>query len=357
MDLIGTIIGAFLFSALLLRALYPFAPAIGMMDQPGERRRVHRHATPRIGGLAIYLGVLFAALYPGFVFPSHAYGLAGATLLVLVGALDDIFRLPAWMRLLAQILAALILTLGCGLALTSLGDLFGLGPVELGVLAVPFTVFAIVGIINAVNMIDGLDGLAGGLVLIALLGTLAATPTGGVTQGLILVTVAAILPYLACNLEVIGCKRRKVFLGDAGSMLLGYLLVWALLDSVQTPGGLTPVTALWLVAIPLSDTLAVIARRLLQRRRPFSPDRGHLHHLLARLFHCQRDALVVMLSLGALLSVIGITGFHLGLPDGLMFFMAMLIFLMYLVFLAFVSRLYRRLQRRRAQGLREMTAH
>jgi hypothetical protein len=131
----------------------------------------------------------------------------------------------------AQVVAALLLTLGGGVTLTSLGNLLGFGAIDLGLLSVPFTVFAMVGVINAVNMIDGIDGLAGGLILIALGALLFLAPQIGPIQILLLATIAALIPYVVCNLELFGVTGRKIFLGDAGSLLLGYILVWALVDT------------------------------------------------------------------------------------------------------------------------------
>lgn len=175
------------------------------MDHPGERRRIHREAVPRIGGLGVFAGLMTMALLaslwkmttgsgPEFLIdvpeiasgmsmsPSVApmplwtrsviFGLLGAVVVVVIGVLDDRHHLSPRVRLLAQVGAGLLLSLGGGVRLDSLGDLFGFGPVDLGPLAVPFTVFALVGIINAFNMIDGIDGLAAGLYLIAMAGLL-----------------------------------------------------------------------------------------------------------------------------------------------------------------------------------------
>jgi hypothetical protein len=177
----------------------------------------------------------------------------------------------------------------------------------LGDWAVPFTLVAVVGLINALNMIDGIDGLAGGVTWIALGGLLLFLPPGSMLFLLLLGTLAALVPYLVVNLELVRC-RCKVFLGDAGSLLLGYLIVWGLIEAGRSPADLAPVTALWLVALPLMDTLAVMGRRLSNGRHPFSADRGHLHHCLARLLHSTRRALIILLALALLLAGIGVAG-------------------------------------------------
>lgn len=348
---------ALLASSIAVLALHRFAPALGLMDHPGERRKIHQQAVAPIGGLAIFAGLLAAVLaqwllQPGFLLPPPlGYGLLGAGLLVLIGALDDRFALGYRVRLLAQTGAALILVLGAGAELNTLGDLLGLGTIALGPLTVPFSVFAIVGIINAYNMVDGIDGLAGGLALIALLGVLGAPGAGGALHLLLPLAAVAILPYLACNLELPGCRGRRVFLGDAGSMLLGYLVAWALIDASQSQGVIAPVTALWLVAVPLMDTLSVMGRRMLRRCSPFKADRSHLHHRLARLLAGPRSALALILAAAVLFAGCGLFANARGASEALMFYLALAVFAAYLIAQSAVVRLYRYLHRRRRRAL------
>jgi UDP-GlcNAc:undecaprenyl-phosphate GlcNAc-1-phosphate transferase len=341
------VLTAFLVSTAVLSALYPLAARLGLLDHPVERRKSHRDPVPPIGGIAIFAGILVAALFVLPDDPAVTYGALGASLLVLVGVSDDRFRIGPNLRLVVQICAALLLTLGSGVTLPGLGDLLGFGPIGLGPLAVPFTVFAIVGIVNAFNMIDGIDGLAGGLSLITFGALLFLAPTIGPAQVMMLTVIAALIPYLICNLELFGLNGRKVFLGDAGSMLLGYTVVWALIDSVGSQRSIDPVTALWITAIPLMDTLSVIGRRISHRTSPFRGDRAHLHHLLSRIFGSTRIALAVMLSVAGVLAAVGVLGFAHQVDTPVMFYSGMLIFVAYLVFLRHVRRLHRSIQRRR----------
>ena len=297
---------SFVVSALVLRALYPWASRLGLLDHPSERRKIHSDATPLIGGIAIFCGFLVCSVICLPWEACRVCGALGAAILVVVGVVDDRYQLGHHIRFLAQIAAALLLTLGVGVHLESLGDLLGLGEIHLSYLATPITVFAIVGIINAFNMIDGIDGLAAGLALSALTPLLLIMPQGqSHTHFLVLALIAATVPYLVCNLELCCCKGRKVFLGDAGSMLLGYVVVWALIEVSQNQHAIRPVTALWLVAIPLMDTFSVMGRRVLSRRSPFSADRGHLHHVLSRLLGSPRRALFPMLLSAVALAALG----------------------------------------------------
>ncbi|MCF7980246.1 MAG: undecaprenyl-phosphate alpha-N-acetylglucosaminyl 1-phosphate transferase [Chromatiaceae bacterium] len=329
--------------------LHPLAARLGLIDHPGDRRKIHLNSVATIGGLAIFVGLFLAALLhlvQNQPSADLAYGLFGAIILVLVGALDDRFNLGYKVRLFAQAGAALILVLGAGVQLRVLGDLFGFGPVGLGWLTVPISVFAVVGLINAFNMIDGIDGLAGSLALIALISVLLELPGhAGTMLFLIPVIVATLLPYLAFNLELPGFKRHKIFLGDAGSMLLGYLVVWALINATQTPSGISPVAALWLVAIPLMDTFAVMGRRLRKGRSPFTADHHHLHHLLIRISGSPRKALAIILVLALGFAITPQIARLIGLSESALFYLALATFLCYIVLQSRLPCFHRRLRR------------
>lgn len=352
---------AMIVAAIALKILFLLAPKIGLVDHPGERRKVHREAVPPIGGLAIFSGLLAACLMLDTWDSTVAFGLAGAAVLVIIGGLDDRFALGHRLRFGAQIAAALLLVIGAGAQLHGLGNLLGFGDIQLGFVAIPFTVFAVVGVINAFNMIDGIDGLAASLALVALISTLALLPAGGALTFLIPVVMAATVPFLVCNLELFFCKGRKVFLGDAGSMLLGYMVVWGLITASQgvpatdatpaIPGTLAPSMALWLIALPLMDTFSVMGRRVLAGNSPFAADKGHLHHLLARIYASTRVALLLMLVAGVALAGIGLAAQLLHVPEPLMFYGGLAVFGIFVAFRRKAQRLYVVVRRRRRQQL------
>ncbi|WP_462321320.1 undecaprenyl-phosphate alpha-N-acetylglucosaminyl 1-phosphate transferase [Halochromatium sp.] len=337
--------------------LHPLAPRLGLIDQPGGRRKIHHHAIPPIGGFCIFAGLLAAVVMHGLPSPQAGIGLLGAALLVVIGGLDDRFDLGYRVRFLAQIAAALILVLGAGMQLHSLGNILGYGPVGLGPFSIPLSVFAIVGIINAFNLIDGIDGLAGGLALVALVSLLIVDgPSAPACTFLLPVLSVALLPYLACNLGLKGLRDKKIFLGDAGSMLIGYMIVWALIDATQAngPQSLPPVVALWLVALPLMDTFNVMGRRMLKWRSPFKADRGHLHHLLIRGSGSPRIALVIMLIMATVFAATALIVNRFGLAEPALFYLALLTFAIYVSIQARVPRLYAALHRlRRGRRLAE----
>ena len=201
---------ALLVSTLVLAALVRLAPRAGLMDHPGERRRLHRESVPRVGGLAIFAGLLASLGVGPSLTAAEGYGLAGAALLVLVGALDDRYQLGPRVRLLAQVGAGLLLTLGGGVVITDLGDLLGNGPLTLGAWAVPFTLVAVVGLINAFNLVDGIDGLAGGIALLAFGSLLLFLPPGsGLTLGLVGAMAALPLAGLASPTAEAGARRGR----------------------------------------------------------------------------------------------------------------------------------------------------
>jgi len=336
-------------SAAVLLALFPVATRLGLMDHPNERRKIHAQPVPLIGGIAIYAAIVAAGLMAGhggdqaFVFAA-----AGATVLVIVGGLDDRFGLGYKIRLGSQIVAALLLAASAEIRLEGLGDLLGFGPIDLGLAAIAFTVFAVVGVINAFNMIDGIDGLAGGLALVALIALwTVGLPSGGTMAFVVPAAVAAIIPYLSCNLGLPGCRRRKVFLGDSGSMLLGYIVAWSLIQAAGTDPGIQPVTALWLAAIPLLDTFTVMTRRLWRKSSPFAADRSHLHHVLSRWFGSSRTALAVLLSASLGLAGFGLLGETMGLSEPAMFYAALLVFTALLLGRRNLHRAYAAAARRR----------
>ncbi|MCF7993487.1 MAG: undecaprenyl-phosphate alpha-N-acetylglucosaminyl 1-phosphate transferase [Chromatiaceae bacterium] len=337
-------------SSLVLCALYPLAPALGLIDHPRSRRKIHRTPVPTIGGIAIFAGLLAAVLIRFPLDTAFLFGLLGGALLVATGAIDDRFDLGHRTRFAAQIGAALILVVGGGFELSSLGNLLGVGVIDLGPFATPFTVFAIVGIINAFNMIDGIDGLSSGLSLVAMIAILAVLPGGaGSMQLLLLAAIAATVPFLFCNLQVAFCAKRRVFLGDAGSMLLGYIVVWALIDASQTHQAISPAAALWLAAVPLMDTLSVMGRRIMRGQSPFAADRGHIHHVLSRIFASTRVALVLLLLLALTLAGIGLAGQWFGLHEAVIFYGGLVVFVGLLLFQRKAHRVYLLMRRRRRQ--------
>lgn len=290
-------------SAAAIVVMRRFAMVLGLVDRPDQRKQ-HHGEIPLVGGLAIFAGMIAGAACYGAFHGFEGALLETAAVLALLGALDDRFGLSVRDRLLTQTIVILTVISTTGVYIHTLGTIFG-HEIILGWLGVPMTVVAVIGLVNAFNMMDGIDGLAGSLTLVSVVAViLFATPTPlrGVIM-LLAMLAAATLPYLAVNLGLVG---GKVFLGDAGSTVIGYLLAWALIRLSQMPQThLSPVDVLWCVALPVFDTLAVMCRRMREGRSPFQPDRGHIHHILQGAGLGPRATLVVLVVLAAGLASIG----------------------------------------------------
>ncbi|HEU0152043.1 MAG TPA: MraY family glycosyltransferase [Arenimonas sp.] len=276
---------AFSFAActLLMPLALPLARRFGLVDHPGGRKD-HGCAMPVVGGLVIYLVVV-----AGFLLFEQTNSLrtwafiGGAGLLVLVGQLDDYYDLRWTWRIGAQSVAALLMALAGGVMATNLQDVFGFAAANIGLLAVPFTVFIVVGVINALNMADGVDGLAGSLSVVALV----LFAAFGLYSGNLLVVermlavAAAVLGFLVWNARFPWQARAKVFLGNGGSMLLGFTIAYGSVRLSQAPDHpVSPVLGPWALALPLIDCVALMIRRWRQGRSPFAADRHHMHHML-----------------------------------------------------------------------------
>lgn len=318
----------FVASALALTALLWLAPKVGWLDRP-DPRKPHQTPIPPVGGVSWFCGFVVLGLSTGTL---HQLPLlyAGLTIMLLTGLVDDLRPFSSWLRLALQLSIAAVLAVSGLALLLSLGALLpGVVAVQLGVLAIPMTVFSLVGVINAVNMADGMDGLAGGYLLVslcALVGLHALTGTTTIDATLALAGAACLLPFLLLNLRLPWQRRAKVFLGDAGSMAIGLLLGTLLIRGSQgEQAAFAPPVALWLLAVPLIDTVSVMLRRIAAGRSPFAPDQQHVHHVLLRTgFSVPRVWWILLLS-AAVLALCGVAGQALRLPQSLQFGLFMLI--------------------------------
>ncbi len=322
-------------SAIVISFAINLAHNYSIVDHPGEHK-THEESTPFVGGIGIFLSLCMAFILLFNFYPelnSHWLVLVFCSLLIFAtGFVDDLLNLKYKPRLVIQIVVASIVVIFCGLALDDLGDLFFGFPLQLGLLAVPFTVFAIVGGINVINMIDGIDGLSGSVSFVSLLLLGFVAFIGGDFQNLILIVALAggVIGFLFFNLRYPSQQRARVFLGDNGSMLLGFLIALLLISLAQgANSAMQPVTALWLFAIPLMDTAGVMQRRILMGKSPFSPDQNHLHHILLKVGYRVEEAVLFIVAMQLLLGIIGLAGLYMGVPDFVMLLGFFLIYLGY----------------------------
>ncbi len=301
--------------ALLRLVARPF----GLLDRPGGHKR-HNGAIPVIGGLAMFAGLVVSLLVtPGGAFDLRVF-LASAAVLVTVGALDDAFRLSARLRLVAQVAAAywMYLASTSGVHMTSIGDLFGLGIIDVSAISAFVTVFVIVAGVNAFNMLDGLDGLAGGVALVALALLIGATPHGlcpAFTQ-ISLALIGCLLAFLGFNAPLGFNRRLRSFMGDAGSTLLGFALATTMIGASQGVTAVaTPMTMGWLVLVPTTDMTWSVVRRLSRGQSPFHADNEHLHHLMMRLGLSSRGACLAILLIALVAGLFGLALERNGVPE------------------------------------------
>ncbi|GIO23397.1 glycosyltransferase family 4 protein [Oceanobacillus sp. J11TS1] len=317
---------AFLISAVTsLLVTFPvkkLAVKIGAMDTPNHRK-IHKKITPRLGGIAIFIGALLGMLY---LQPRHIYVdeiLIGSIIILITGALDDKYTLRPLVKLSGQVIAAGLL-IYAGLIIERITIPF-LGVVELGFLGPVLTFFWIIGITNAINLIDGLDGLATGVTTIAMISIFA----------MALVDYQVLVAYLC--ISFIGANigflyhnfyPAKIYMGDTGSNLLGYVVaiisILGLFKNITFFSFIIPVVIL---AVPIFDTLVAMIRRLYNKESIMAADRRHIHYQLLDAGYSHRKTVVIIYLFSALFGVIGLLFSEADLAISLLFTAVLIILL------------------------------
>lgn len=331
---------------LFINIFHGHAKRFGLVDIPSGRKN-HIGEIPLTGGLAMFMAVLVTMVFHGTLGGVYAAMFPALTLLVVIGACDDRFDLSAGSRFVAQAVAALLMVYAGKVALFDLGNIFGGGALHLGAWSVPFTVFCVIGVVNAINMLDGVDGLAGGLVLAVLLvfGFMAWLGGHQNQATLLFVLAGAVAGFSAFNMRSPWRTRAAVFMGDSGSMMLGFVVAWFAIDlSQQSAKSFAPITAVWILALPILDTVSLMLRRILKGRSPFSPGHDHLHHIFLRAGFSVPQTVMLIVSLSSVLALAGIAAGYLGVPEYLMFYGFLLLFLVYFFGMSHAWRLMKRLR-------------
>ena len=328
---IGPLLLAFGLCVGLVALLTRPARAWGWVDQPTTRKH-HLAPVPLVGGFAMCVAYGLSLL--ALPAPPHSYAvlLIAMVLMTLIGLYDDLRATRPAIRFVLQGGVVLIMALGGEVILGNFGDLFGLGDVMApGGVALLLTLFCVVGVINAFNMSDGLDGLAGGLALIAagwLIVLLRSAPISHSGDGEALwALVMVIAGFLCFNLRHPWRTRASVFMGDAGSTMLGFVLAWFLVHLSQNREAvMTPMTAVWILALPLLDTVAVMIRRIRLGYSPFAADRRHLHHLLLSGGLSDGQATAFLLALALMSGAAGVAAHWLEVPECVQFYAFLVLF-------------------------------
>jgi UDP-GlcNAc:undecaprenyl-phosphate GlcNAc-1-phosphate transferase len=310
---------ALLLSIVLISLMGRFSTLIGLVDVPVGRKRHNGHI-PLVGA-AVFVAFAVATLLLKHWPAGYTGFLLGLSLLVVLGVVDDLYDVRASIKLFAQTACAGLMVLPSAHFVRHVGFLpvDHLLPLQW---AIPITILAMVGLINAINMMDGIDGLAGSLTLGSLFWFGIAASALGLDGEFSISILAAfcVIGFLGFNLRHPWRSRAGVFLGDAGSMMLGGVLGF-LAIAVSQPGtgqGLSPVAVLWIFSIPATDTLSLAVRRLAAGRSPLSSDRLHLHHLMLDAGFSESQAVAALSVCAAVLGGIGTIGWLLGVSDGVM---------------------------------------
>ena len=327
---------AFVATVLATYLVRPLCLKIGLVDYPDAVRKQHTGPTPLGGGLGILMGILIASLLvPEMREESFEWWLIALAPLLVAGLWDDLFETRTAVRVIAQIVSGVLMAYVGGVVIRNLGGLIDQNqPVVLHAWAVPFTIFCVVGVVNSINMIDGLDGLAGGVVLVALgwFAVAGSIQGAAVDTALAVAFMGAVAGFLVLNFRHPLLDKASIFLGDTGSLMLGLVLVWLSVRLTQVDsGGLPAMAAVWVIGMPLLDTLSIIVRRFAQGRSPLSPDRDHLHYVLLRAGLSVRQTVSVLMLVGLVFGAIGIGAWRFGVPDSVLFYGALSVYAIYLV--------------------------
>lgn len=320
---IAAMVAAFLMVLVIVPLLAAPARSIGLIDHPGGRKQ-HGCSMPLTGGLAMLAAFFVAMLMVDAGLRPYSSLAVGMALLMVTGLIDDIIDVAAGAKLFMQVIAAVLMVSWGEVQIHTLGDLVAVKPIEMGEWAIPFTVLCTLVMINAINMADGTDGLAGGLSAVALLMLLIAGMLGGASLAFVSVTgvlLAAVVGFLLFNLRIPGGRRcASVFMGDSGSMMLGFALAWLAVYLSQVENvSIYPVTIAWILVLPVLDVLSLYVRRIRKGRSPFSADREHLHHILIRTGFSEVTTVWVLLGVMAILGTVGLVGWQRGWPEHWMF--------------------------------------
>ncbi|MGI2186046.1 UDP-N-acetylglucosamine--undecaprenyl-phosphate N-acetylglucosaminephosphotransferase [Shewanella oncorhynchi] len=319
------------------------AQRIGLVDKPNERKH-HTGQIPLVGGISVFVTMLLALLWlPELLTLPYLY-MGCALVLVIVGAIDDRYDISFKLRLVIQALVSIAMIVLGERSLHNLGYLMGSDTLQIPELAsYVLTVVAVIGAINAFNMVDGIDGLLGGLASVTFGGLGLLFYWHGMANFALFcaLLVTAMLPYIMLNLGFPFGLRFKVFMGDAGSIFIGFTVIWLLIVASQgeRETAIRPVTALWLIALPLMDMVCIMIRRIRKGQSPFKPDREHLHHICQRIGLSPFQSLLAICVAATLMAGIGIWSELAKMDEYIMFFAFLLTFVAYFTVLSNIWRI------------------
>lgn len=270
-------------------------------DKPNQRK-VHKAPIPTLGGIAIYLSFLIGLCILQPINQYHIAILCGGFVMVLVGCIDDLFDLSPKVKFIAQTGAACLVVFWGGLQVEFINLPFG-GQIEFGFLSSVVTIIWIVGITNAINLIDGLDGLAGGVSAIALF-TIAGMAV--IMGNIYVATIALILFFSTVGFLRYNFFPAKIFMGDTGALFLGYMIAVLALLGFKNVTIISFIIPIFILGVPISDTLIAMVRRYINKQPISSPDSSHLHHRLVKSGFTHKQTVLIIYALSGMFSVAAI---------------------------------------------------
>jgi len=288
----------FIVAIILIKLIIKHALRLGLVDIPNERSMHTRHH-PRGAGIGVFLAVaLVCPWFDSTILGDHLLSCIAVFAVFVVGVMDDHQETSPKTKFLV-LTAAALLVYSDGVSVTTLGTLFGI-EVNLGWFSLPFTIIAIVGFTNALNLVDGLDGLAGSISIIILTALFSIAYTNDDAYMMLLSGsfIAALMAFMIYN-----WNPASIFMGDSGSLVLGFVIG---LLVIKAASYIHPVTVLFLIAVPLMDTIIVMVRRKRQGKSMFEADKTHLHHVLFNFF--DQDVKRTVIFLAILQIIYSITG-------------------------------------------------
>jgi len=311
-----------LITIFLINIISPYAERMGLMDIPSGRKK-HQSKTPMIGGISMVISYLLCIPWLAAKPVYMEIFFLSVFIICITGFLDDRHDLSTKKRFMIQIIVALMLAYSGGVMVENLGNLLGFGVIHTGFLGITFTVICFVGLMNAINMADGLDGLTGSLVLVSCgwYAILASMTGSDVTLGLILLLISVLAGFLVFNLRTPWRNRAAVFMGDAGSVTLGLLMTYFAVEIAgHRSSQVTPITVVWVLALPLIDMACVMFRRIRKGKSPFCADNEHLHHIFQHAGFSVGQTVTLLTLVHALLGAFGIIAWVFHVPEYIMFY-------------------------------------
>ena len=301
-NIIGAFSFAFLISIISIPKIIRISFKKGLMDVPGERSS-HIVKVPTLGGVALFFGIVVStSIFATELGSNYAFFLSAITILFFVGLMDDLLVVAPDKKLYAQLISTTLIIFGSGIMVNSLFGLFGVGELNYWV-GVLLTYFVFIVLINAYNLIDGIDGLASGIgIVISMAFIFIFYRIFDYSIGILAISIVAVLiGFLRYNLSY----KMKIFMGDTGSMVIGFILTFMAIRFLYMASLPTyelktaPVLLMFIFCIPVIDTLQVFIIRILQKKHPMHPDKNHLHHHILRMGynHTQTSSILIVVNI------------------------------------------------------------